>query len=232
MVHQDKYKIWFSIRINHSYYEGKVCPVSLYPKEETLSFLNRNDIIFRNQDKDKWVCIASVNHIMEADEDMLLEFEIIPFDNLLYYVSGEPFIQTEEYVISKDSGDGKWIKLSIPLNRLQKEITINLEGVNKYWEYIVVPKYQDKNIKLKLKEHQDQPVFQEVKTIEHPSMGEVFYAISKEKVRLKDSYQCKIQLLEIQEEGEHVLSNNLPLPRPDAISVLNPADTITTYFYI
>ncbi|WP_165021218.1 hypothetical protein [Dysgonomonas sp. ZJ279] len=228
----ERYYIWFTIHITHEYYDNENCPIVLAPSRETILFFRRNRIIYKMTEQNKWILLAqSEDFIMDTTDTLC--FEMIPQDNIFYYVTELPQqAGTENYILEKNSVVGKWMNVLIPSGSINEEIDIKLESKLKYWEFIIIPRYTANNANLRIEEKRDRIKFGDIEETQFPRVGKAFRVSTVEKNKAKETQDYVIRLYEIRSNGERLLSGNIPRPRPDEPSITQPRDTVTTYFYI
>lgn len=228
----EKYDIYFSIRVTHEYYGNRDCPISLAPSQDTKSFFIQNQIIYKKMGRNKWVLLVQSEDFM-PDITYILCFEIIPQDNLFYYVTGiPPEKEAGNYVLEKNPTIGKWMNILIPSDNVKKEVGIQLDAKLKYWEFIIIPRHTVNDVILRIEEKHNRLKFGYIEEAQLPGVGRAFRVSTIEKNKAKEIQEYTIRLYEIRNNGERLLSGNIPAPRPDEASVARPGDTVTTYFYI
>lgn len=228
----EKYDIWFTIRVVHEYYDNGNCPVALTPSRETISFFKRNGIICKMTGNNKWVLLTqSKDFALETAG--ILSFEMIPQDNIFYYITELPQKKdNDDYILEKSLAVGKWMNVLIPFDNVKEEIDIGLRTKFKYWEFVIIPRYADDNVILRIEEKRNRITFGDMEEIGFPGVGKAFRVSTVEKNKIKETQEHVVRLYEIRSNGERLLSGNIPLPRPDEVSMTQPEDTVTTYFYI
>jgi len=235
MINSEKYKVWFSLRVVHDYYESDYCPIRMKILPDTLHLFKKYGILCRRTKFNQWSFLTQNLEIEEDEDTANLYFELIPEDNILHYLTDVLINNQEEknYEIKFSTEINKWINLIIPIGKHMTDIDISLNSKSKYLEYIIINRYQKDNIKQKIEEKQKRIKFTESQIVEDLSLGEGFCIISTNKIKIKQSYKnFTLQLFEIKNNGERILCNNLPFPKPQEASLLRPYDTITAYYYI
>lgn len=234
MSSSEKYKIWFSLTIEHEYYGTEYCPVQLHISQETTSLFKRYGILCRKMKVNQWIFLAQSLEI-ENEHTVNLHFELKPEDMTLYYVTDiiEDNQRTHNYEMKICTEINKWIELIIPIQQSMPDIHVAFNSKSKYLEYVIINRFQKDNIQIRIEEKQQRIKFTESKVLEDFSLGKGFRITSIDKLKMKKAYEnYMFQLFEIRSDGERILSNNLPFPRPDETSITSPYDTITTYYYI
>ncbi|NDV67372.1 hypothetical protein D0T66_00475 [Dysgonomonas sp. 25] len=182
----------------------------------------------------QWIFFVKSLEI-ENEDTVNLHFELRPEDMTLYYVTDiiEDNLQTNNYELKSSSEINKWIELIIPIQQSMPDIHVSFNSKSKYLEYVIINRYQKDNIQIRVEEKRQQIKFTEPKVLEDLSLGKGFRITSIDKLKMKKAYgNYMFQLVEIRSDGERILSNNLPFPRPDETSISSPSDTVTTYYYI
>lgn len=232
MSNTSKYHIWTTININHEYYKNLGCPVLLIPQQKTALFFERNHMIFRKGQKNTWIISTYITDI-DKEELSHLTFDLIPQDNIVMYITDySQNSDKEDYQIGESHSIGKWLTISMPFHMVKNNIKILLKTKSKYWEFVLIPKNMSKNTNLKIQEKQNKLEFKDVERIQYLNFDTVFHVSTQGKITIKEAYNYTIQLTELKNGGERMLCSNLPIPLPNELSILNPYDTITTYFYI
>ena len=228
----EKYDIWFTIRVVHEYYDNGNCPVALTPSRETISFFRRNGIIYKMTGNNKWVLLTQSKDIALETAGTLC-FEMIPQGNIFYYITELPQKKdNDDYILEKSLTVGKWMNILIPFDNVKEEIDIELGAKFKYWEFIIIPRYTTDNVILRIEEKRNRITFGDMEEISFPGVGKAFRVSTVEKNKIKETQGYVVRLYEIRSNGERLLSGNIPLPRPDEVSMTQPEDTVAIYFYI
>jgi len=230
----EKYAIWFTIRVVHEYFDYRSCPVVLAPSQETMNFFRRNGMIYKMMERNKWA-LLSLSMDFSSDAIDTLCFEMMPQDSVLYYVTG--LLQEEEneiYALEENPTVGKWIQVRIPFDKVKEEINIKIRAKPKYWEFIIIPKHSNSSnsLKLRIEEKRGRIKFNDIEELQFPGKGKAFRTFTTEKIKAKEIHDYIIHLYETKNNGERLLCSNIPVPRPDEFSIIEPRDTVTTYFYI
>jgi hypothetical protein len=228
----EKYDIWFTIRVVHEYYDNGNCLVALTPSRETMNFFRRNGIIYKMMGHNKWALLTqSKDFSLDAADTFC--FEMIPQHNILYYVTElSQKKENENYILEKNPAVGKWMNVLVPFDIVEEEINIELKTKLKYWEFIIIPRYATDNANLRIEEKRNRITFGDIGETLFPGVGKVFRVSTIEKNKMKETQEYVVRLYEIRSNGERLLSGDIPLPRPDELSMTQPEDTVTTYFYI
>lgn len=231
------FSIWFSILLSHAYYVKRPCPLSLIPSEQTERFFKRHALLFLHRDANKWLVLKDADCPAEefSDADFpFLSLGLRPAEKEFYYVSGA-IRENSLFTVTEPESPGDWKVLEINTDSLirekAEEIRMEIEPVSKFQEYILIPKYQRTDTKIKLVEERDKIRFRETGKVLLPGISEAFRFVTEEEVKLVQGNDFKIQLWEIRENGERLISECVPAPAPDACSVLDPKNFLTSYFY-
>lgn len=231
------FSIWFSVLLSHAYYVKSSCPVSLVPAGKTESFFKKRNILFLHHNANKWLVLKDADLPAEelADADFpVISLGLRPSEKDFYYVSGA-IKGNSLFTVTEQKGPDNWKVLEIMTDSLirekAEEIRIEIDSVSKFQEYILIPKYQRADTKIKLVEEREKIRFRETGKVLLPQTPEAFRFVTEEEVKLVQGTDFKIQLWEIRENGERLISECVPAPAPDACSVLDPKNFLTSYFY-
>lgn len=231
------FSIWFSILLSHEYYVKRPCPVSLVLSEQTEKFFKKRALLFLHQNANKWLVLKDADCPAEELEDAdfpVLSLELRPAENEFYYVSGA-IKENSLFTLAGQKSPGNWKVLEINtaslINEKIEEMHIEIDSVSKFQEYILIPKYQRADTKIKLVEEREKIRFRETGKVQLPQTPEAFRFVTEEAVKLVQGNDFKIQLWELRENGERLISECVPAPAPDACSVLDPENFLTSYFY-
>lgn len=228
----EKYEIWFTIRVSHEYYENENCPILIEPSGETRDFLQRNKIIYKKRARNQWVLLAQFENFSPEINNALF-FEIIPKDNMFYYVTEQSSKKNNDnYTLESNPNAGKWMNLLIYVDNIKEEVDIKFNSKSKYWEFVIIPRHISNTSTLKIEEKRKTIKFGNIEETQFPGVEKAFRVSTKEKNKLNNKSNYVIRLYEVRENGERLLSRYIPLPHPDSFSITQPNDTITTYFYI
>jgi hypothetical protein len=188
--------------------------VRLVPDEETLRIIKRYDLLFKATSANRWLLLAKEDFETEdmPDEDKQLHFTLKAGSDMLYYVSEEGW---DKAVVAVDG----------------KDAIIKIAGREKYLEYICIPKYSSPDLSMKIRESKNRLSFKESGRITLPDIPVALRFVTKEKVKLMQQNEFKVQLWEIRERGERPAGEALSVPCPDSFSPVAPQDTITSYYY-
>lgn len=231
------FSIWFSILLSHEYYVKRSCPLSLIPSEQTEKFFKRRTLLFLHQDANKWLVLKDADCPVEELSDVdfpFLSLGLRPAEKEFYYVSGA-IKENHLFTVTEQKSPGDWKVLEISTDLLirekAEEVRIEIESVRKFQEYILIPKYQRADTKIKLVEEREKIRFRETGKVLLPGISGALRFVTEEEVKLVQGNDFKIQLWEIRENGERLISECVPAPAPDACSVLDPKNFLTSYFY-
>ncbi len=231
------YKEWLSIGITHEYYGDTFCPAQLVPDAETVRWLQRNGILLRKFHTNQCSLIAEGIHerISLTDEDVCLRFEIKTTDERFHYVS-HSCRKDPAFSIADSEICGVW--KTVTLNPLylagmpSRELTIRINALEKYLEYLCIPKYSKPDVSLRMSDDKDYLCLTNPpEQITLPGIPVVWKFVTKEKVRLRQNSEVKTTLWEIRNYGDRIIGNAIPFPFPEQFSPLSPKDTITSFFY-
>jgi hypothetical protein len=235
MSGNEKYSLWLTIVLNHEYYGSDNFPAALVINAETSAKFQKLDFLFEELSPNKYIILIPENFDFDnlIKEEIYFRIGIKILDRQIYYVT-DSINSSKFFRINDFSQKGIWKTLELNLNNIvtqqKKTIEIDISSVKKYYEYILIPKYTPKDAIIALSEEKKQITFSKSK-IGIPGTLEVFQFISEEKVKLTQQNKIKTQLWEIRENGEKLISKEIPNPKPDSYSPIDPQNSITTYFY-
>jgi len=232
----EKYEVWFDISISHAYFGMGLAPLTLSPTDNTRIFLSKSRILFKQIESNRWVLLR-IKEEMANTDDPDLSFNISINSDEFYYVTAKNITEINPSFSLSDSQYPriwKTIKLTDPLGNKEKtseQILLQIPTVEKYLEYICIPKFHPGNINLKMNEDKNNFQIHPPKKVSLPDNVEVIRFVSKDKIPLKKIYTDKVRLWEVRDSGERLISEVIPYPNPSNISIFQPNDTITTYYY-
>ena len=236
MTHSGKYETWFCITLSHEYYENGICPISLIPSTESKNFFRRSNILFLQQRDNSWILLKEKNvqsTELYDDDFQKMHFHLQHSKTAIYYNS-DGIYENDSFSATNTSYANTWKTIELDTGNIIKndlaEINIKIATVYKNYEFILIPKHH-KNLQIKLVEIRNKIQFEVLEQLLLPNIGDVYRFLSKEKIKLTDSNNLKIQLWEIKETGERLLCNTIPIPQPEQISLIDPKNALSTYFY-
>lgn len=233
MSSSEKYNIWFSVAIEHEYYGTQHCPVQLQASPDSAFIFRRYNILCRKVDKNKWIFLSLP--FSPDDEDIAcLHFDLLPQNNIIYYVTGTLSVRSEEKncEIKKSPEINKWMEVTVPFKETMEDIIISFGSKSKYWEFLIINRSQKDGVELKIEEKQRRVAFNDAEIVENPAFGKAYQIKTTDMLKMKEIYDYAFRLFEVKNTGERLISGHLPAPSPMEASILSPDDTITTYFYI
>ncbi|MDR2084108.1 MAG: hypothetical protein LBP67_03840 [Bacteroidales bacterium] len=237
MSSSERYKLWITISIAHEYYAGTYCPVNLEPLSETQLILKKHNMLFIRQKSTQWDLF--IENMFDPGDLLLNEYKLIfglyPQSEKFYYLSQESATENDAFSLEEAPMSKAWRNVELDLqhiinNKLQK-IDIHITSPEKYYEYICIQKYHNSNTELKLTDERNLVEFNKEEFQPIADIQNAIRFVSTEKIKLIETNNNKIQLWEIRDSGERLISNFIPIPRVDEKSLISPQDTITTYFY-
>jgi len=232
-----QYEIWVTIEIGHEYYANNSVPLLATPDIETRLLFAKYNIIFRKQQTNQWVLLKPSDDAFTDKEELVFRFELQISSEEFYYSTEEYTMKPDSLFILKETHKPNvWKVMEIPyrtdMNEQDRHISLQLASKRKYLEYLFIPKYTlAKDLHLKLTEERGRIEFESPEVITLFEETNVIRFISRKLVPLKRTNDYKIRLWEIRPTGEKLLSEYIPSPRVEDISVIQPQDTITTYYY-
>lgn len=235
MSRTESYKVCMQIEVSHDFYTQNPVPLHLVPAQSTSKQLENARIIFKCLSAGRWVLLRPAGKYRDMDK-MDLHFEARVMSSRFYYVTGS-INQVEDalYTFSEPGIPGIWKLLKLHPEAIRTEdfshIKWHIPGVEKFVEYICIPRYNTGDIHLKLTEDKGRLQFKEPEKTVLPDGSRGVRFISKEKILLRKDNTYKMKLWEIRNSGERLLSEVLPFPDPESMSFIRPGDTITSYYY-
>jgi len=232
-----QYEIWITIEIGHEYYANNNVPLLVTPDIETRLLFAKYNIIFRKQRGNQWVLLKPSDDVLMDKEELVFRFELQISSEEFYYSTGDYIMKPDSlFVLKETHKPNVWKVMEIPyseaINEEDRHISLQLESKRKYLEYLFIPKYTlTKDLSLKLEEERGRIEFERPKVVTLFEETNVIRFISREQVSLKKSNDYKIRLWEVRPTGEKLLSEYIPYPKAEDISVIQPQDSITTYYY-
>jgi len=237
MKNMIQYEIWTSIEIIHEYYVNHNMPLLVTPDIETRLLFAKYNIIFRKQLTNQWILLRPADDLLPDKEKTIFRFELQIRSEEFYYSTDDYSVEPNGFftMIEPDKPN-VWKIMEIPYHTDIKEknrsITLHIHSKQKYLEYILIPKYtQIKNIKLKLTEERGRIEFEGPETVILFGKTQVFRFVSKEAHMLRNTNDYMIRLWEIRSSGDKLLTQFIPYPRVGDISIIQPKNAITTYYY-
>lgn len=243
----EKFAKLFNFTIQHKFYQNQKIPLSIFPSEITKKVLAENNLFFKQNSDAKYCLIKLLNeNFFFKKDEIFLDFELIPNSDEFYYCSENEIlventkakdfsislIENKNSIKNKKSWKNLQFCLKNNLEKIEKEIDfeIIIPNKEKFFEFILIPKYNDLNLDLKLIEEKKLIEFEEKAAINFMNFQALRFK-TKNKIPLTNNLNYKIKLIEIRKFGEKILSEEIPIPKAENISQINPKDTITTYYY-
>lgn len=231
------YTAWITIKINHDFFvNGRNC-MTIVPTRDTHKLLTRAGIIIKQSDSSTWLLLKQegLNEIMEENLIGQLEFCLMNTDPGFYYYTDDAVADGKPvWELAAVGKNGIWKTLTINVDKAllaQKTvIDIAISSPEKFLEFLVIAKSGNRP-PLALREDNDKLVFNQSE-VDFP--GEplpVYRFITSKPIALKEAYNYRIQLWEVKDNGESLLSSGVPFPKTAAISMINSKNTISSYFY-
>jgi len=235
MSYKEQYEVWFDLKITHDYYSNSHVPLTFTPTDETRILLLKNRLFLKNIASNHWVILRITGEVTET-ENKELAFEIRSTDNDFYYVTGKEEQKDElPYTLEDPQYPGIWKIMKIKPEKgetgMANQILHIIPSVEKYFEFICIPKFHSGDISLRMTEDKNRFQIEEPEIISMPDKTNAIRFVSKDKIPLKKIYKYKVRLWEIRESGERLISDSIPCPSPSNISVFHSNDTITSYYY-
>ena len=230
------YSAWLSIRLRHEYYADGRCPVSVAPDAQTARYLARFGMVLRRHPDGVYLIAGERFRAEElTDETAHLRFELRPQDERLYYVTQAGGGGDEAFALNDSPAPAVWKALELNTAAIaagkQREITVNMQGVEKYCEYLCIPKYNPAGLRLKMTEEKNRTGLTEAEPVSLPGIPVAYRFATLEKVKLRQNSALRMSLWEVRESGEREISKAVPNPQPDQLSPMRTPETIASFFY-
>lgn len=235
MSNMEHYAVWYEIKISHDYYPDNFVPLELLPTNETRIYMLRNNILLRKNREGYWSLLKPAGEKPE-EKEAGLSFEIRITSPDFYYVTGRDVRATEtSYTLSDPQYPSAWKIFTIqPLEteeEVLRQINWKIPTVEMYFEYICIPKYSQVDLHLKMIDDKNEFQIKGPEKVDLAGDKEVLRFVTKDPIPLRNTYKYKMQLWEVRDSGERLMSDNIPCPNPSERSIYSPNDTITTYYY-
>lgn len=231
------YTAWITIKIKHDFFvNGNNC-ITIVPTRDTHKLLTRAGIIIKQSDSSTWLLLKQEgqNEIMEEDLIGQLDFCLMTTDAGFYYYTDNAVTDGKPvWELATVGKNGIWKTLTINVDKAllaqKTAIDIAISSPEKFLEFLVIAKSGNRP-QLTLREDNDKLIFTQSE-VDFPGEPLPVYRFTTNKpVALKEAYSYRIQLWEVKENGESLLSNGVPFPKAAAVSVINSPNTISSYFY-
>ncbi len=222
--------------MEHEYYGSVPVPLVLEPSADTRILLRKQGVLFRQTAWGRWVLLRPT-HLNLADENGAYRFIVRPTDEDWWYVTlnEDGAVQSSNFLMEKSAVPGAWRELLLPLkaqdDEKNAEVVISLSSLKKLWEFILIPKFTPEATQLMLTERAVGLTFSAVEKVQLFKNFEAYRATSTQPMTLLKNAPHRIQLWEVRDSGDRLLSNAVPVPRCTEASVLDAKNAITTYFY-
>ncbi len=225
-----QYEKQLLFRIRHAYFDNDEVAVALSATKETDTWLRRNKAVFRRDAPGNWsVCVPS-GQLLHREE--ALRFEIRPQTKDFPYYSILDEEVYDGWRIAPGDSPGVWKVIEIPAGDFAvREVEIAIQTVEKYLEFLLIPKYNPPGIRLRLAEQRGELRFGEPEKVRLWNHEEVQRIVSVWPLQMRYPRPAQVRLWEIRPGGERLLSEAVPLPACNSPSPFHPNNTITTYFY-
>ena len=237
MIIPATFDIWAKITFKHDFFHTKQNYINLKPDLKTEKLLLKLGLVFKKEDDSTWIILRKNKEKITVKSE-ILKFNMTIIDPDFFYYTNENFEITNEISKIKTFGkQGVWKQLEIHIDdfvlKQNQFIDVNIKSVSKFFEFIIIPKPESTHQIMKLTEDKNNLIF-------HPDEIDIFQAeqksvyrfVSAEKIYLRESYDYKISLWEIEKDGtKKQIFDKIASPNSSAISVINSGDTISSYIY-
>lgn len=242
MARNVSYSIWMTIAISHSYFDTDRCNLELEPTPETGLMLQKLEILFRKQDARTWILLQPVGEEAQRrtglffEEQHVLLFDIKPLSPDFYYYTQPEVKVIGDWSCRHIGRNGIFTRLEIPVSQdslyNKPHIDIAFASKMKFWEFILIPKFNLQLSNVILIENKNGLLFKRLEKVNLPGEQQMVWRfVSEECLQLKERYNFQICLWEIRDNGRHLLSSHIPYPQPNSTSIFSPDKMVTNYFY-
>jgi hypothetical protein len=227
--------VWRTISVEHEYYGSAPIPVQLEASVDTLLLLQRQGILFRQTAWGRWTLLRPKYSAL-ANENGVCQFAIFPTDEEWWYVTADDDEkQLGNFIVKKSNTFGIWRELLLPLKALEDEknaeVNIVFGSKKKLWEFIFIPKFTPEATQLELRARNKELTFSAAEKVDFFKDFEAYRITSTQPVTLLKNAPHSLQLWEVRDSGDRLLSSAVPVPRCTEASVFDAKNAVTTYFY-
>lgn len=231
------YTAWITIKIEHTFFVNGGNGVTIIPTRDTHKLLTRTGVIIKQSGSSTWLLLKEEGRSEIVEEDLIgkLEFCMMNNDPGFYYYTDNVIKDSKPvWEVIPVAKNGIWKTLAVTIDKqlLNQKIIIDITvgSAEKFLEFLVIAKSGNRS-QLALKESNGKLVFKQSE-IDFPGESlPVYRFVTDKPIQLKEVYNYSIQLWELKENGESLLSNNVPFPKAASASAISPQNTISSYFY-
>lgn len=241
----EKYIRLGGFRITHAYYTSSACPLDMLWSAEFVSIAKKMGLFLYKSEANFWCFCMSDTDLLKhraeliSEESIILKLDLVPLQNDFYYVTTSA-IKVEEiydWGISKDALKmGVWRNVEISIKKLfdleNSSICYQIDSIEKYWEYLIICKRKIPPYDIVLSEESKQLNFHSQEIVSLPDGRNAYRFLSKERICLSQEKKYKIQLHEVRDKGNRLISDYIANPLYDQASVFSPTNTLSSYIYI
>jgi hypothetical protein len=185
-------------------------------------------------DKNNRIDFAGENGI-DALRDMHTEIQFSVMDYTFYYVTQtlleNPALKAESFY--RPVGlPIMTINVDYILKNKLSEITIQALSVEKYLEYLCIPRFNAADIALRMTEKKNRvQVAEASQPVTLPDGTPARRFVTDKKIKLQQNIGITMQLWEKRDSGERLIAGVIGSPDPEQASPFSPKDTISKIFY-
>ncbi|MBP1638845.1 MAG: hypothetical protein H6Q17_428 [Bacteroidetes bacterium] len=242
MTQNISYSIWMTIAISHSFFDVGRCNLGLEPTSETALILQRSGILFRKQDTHTWILLQPVGEEALSrtglffEEHQVLLFNMKPLSTDFYFYTQSEIKTIGDCSCMHIGRNGIFAQLAIPVSKdslsSRQHMDIICESKMRFWEFILIPKFNTQLSNILLNENKNRLVFTCLEKVTLPGEQQpVWRFVSEQELQLKEKYHFRICLWDVQDTGRRLLCSHIPYPQPGSVSIFSPDNMITNYFY-
>lgn len=225
------YQISHKLRIHHPFFNGERCLLAVRPTAETHRLLERHRLAWKQQGPCEWILAAPVGDPRMPGQTLSLKFGLRPLSALFHYVTppGATVRGAGMSSLRHVGAAGIWGSWELEFDPESDAQTteINLQSVERYWEYLVVPATRRDGVPLRIREDTGALEFEQAERVMLDGKQQALRFVSTVPIALQEKYPFRVKLWE-GEEGAEQLLRHLESPAAASTSLYKP-DTITQY---
>lgn len=231
------YEITHTIGVQHPYFDTTNFRFDLLPTGDTAEILTKHRLLVKAQGNNLWVVIRETDGRQTVPAGLDISFQLSPAFPDQYFVMGDgaSVVGACPASLSIHRKGGVWAILTcpaVPEADLPCPITVQLEPVCRFWEFLVFPKNTTENSQARflVKEARDAIRFAEGEWVDVKGGNRKAWRVqTTDALPLKQMYPFRVGLWE-EVDGMERFCRHLTLPSPTSHSVLQ-RDTVSSYCY-
>ncbi len=230
------YKISHTMCVQHPHFDAVNFRFGLSPTRETAELLQKNNMLVKAQGTNRWIVIREVKS-RDAQPDMPnMSFQLTPDSPNQYFAmgNGPTVLEAGKATVSVRHTGGVWAVLTVPAmpeGDPPCSVTVQLEPVCRYWEFLVFPSQADvEHDRLVVKEERGAIRFGAGEWVDLKGANRRAWRVqTAEALPIRQAYPFRIGLWEVADGMERFCCNLTP-PLSTSHSVLQP-NTVSSYCY-